>query len=174
MYDTRTSPTVRREVWTTTVKERVSCMVLCNARRLGVDAAAVAKAAAAVAAGGAGPRDRRASVATEAPEGELLLVGTQDGDVWFVQAEKQGQMVRQLPSHRNVSIKHILVRIPARPSPVCQLMGESSHRLHIQPSPKHRVSEAARLLCVVVSGNNVPRALGALPVWFLRVVRDDR
>jgi hypothetical protein len=119
VYDTRTSPTVRREVWTTTVKERVSCMVLCSARRLGVDAAAVARAAAAAtAAGGVGLRDRRASVATEAPQGELLLVGTQDGDVWFVQAEKQGQMVRQLPSHRNVPIKHILVRIPARPSAV--------------------------------------------------------
>jgi len=133
MYDTRTSPTVRREVWTTTVKERVSCMVLCSARRLGVDAAAVAKAAAAAAAagGGGGPRDRRATVATEAPEGELLLVGTQDGDVWFVQAEKQGQMVRQLPSHRNVPIKHILVRIPAPRFPVSRRMGESSHGCHI-------------------------------------------
>jgi hypothetical protein len=86
-------------------------MVLCSAKRLGVDAAAVVAAATAPAA--LSKQDRRAALSDAASgglEGELLVVGTHDGDVWFVEAEKQGRMLRQLPSHRNVPIKHILVR----------------------------------------------------------------
>eukprot|EP00241_Pyramimonas_parkeae_P017080 CAMPEP_0114280374 /NCGR_PEP_ID=MMETSP0059-20121206/2402_1 /TAXON_ID=36894 /ORGANISM="Pyramimonas parkeae, Strain CCMP726" /LENGTH=630 /DNA_ID=CAMNT_0001400767 /DNA_START=75 /DNA_END=1969 /DNA_ORIENTATION=+ len=88
VYSTKTNPSVRREVWTTTLKEEC-------------------RATSAEEAGGE-------ELASDAPQakglsGELLVAGTQDGDFWFVQTANHGNMVRRQQSHRNVALKAVLV-----------------------------------------------------------------
>jgi len=41
--------------------------------------------------------------------GELLVVGTEDGDVWFVETARGDTLLHRLQSHRNVSLKAIQV-----------------------------------------------------------------
>jgi len=120
VYSTKTNPSVRREVWTTTLKERVSCISLCHAGKLGLDGAP--ETTSAEEAGGEelasdAPQAKGSGgeeLASDVPQakglsGELLVAGTQDGDFWFVQTANHGNMVRRQQSHRNVALKAVLV-----------------------------------------------------------------
>eukprot|EP00854_Cymbomonas_tetramitiformis_P020527 gene20527-24603_t len=110
VYACRTNPSIRKEVWEHTRKDRLLAMCIVNASVLGVGGTGHGD-------GGGSPEKPADAIRSHAEElkqekmnpsyTQVMIAGTQDGDVIFLDIENAGAVMKRFPAHKNTRIQRV-------------------------------------------------------------------